>query len=73
MSGRKMSREMAVGLILARQGKRDVAALGHDALEALVVGQAQQDAREVRIVLDDEQHGIVRLQCSSRSSAICSG
>ena len=34
---------------------------GDDALEALVARQAQQDARVVRVVLDDQQHGVALL------------
>ena len=34
---------------------------GDDALEAPVARQAQQDARVVRVVLDDEQHGVALL------------
>ena len=56
-----MSSEIAVGRILARQRQPDRAFVGHDALEALVARQAQQDARVVRIVLDDQQHRIALL------------
>ena len=34
---------------------------GDDALEALVARQPQQDARVVRIVLDDQQDGVALL------------
>ncbi len=44
--------------VLARQRQRQLPALGDDALEALVARQAQQDARVVRIVLDDQQDGV---------------
>jgi hypothetical protein len=59
MSGRKISSEMAAGGTAAR-GKGRWRPCGDDALEALVARQAQQDARVVRVVLDDEQHGSPR-------------
>ena len=49
------------GLVLARQGERPVGAVGHQALEAAVAGQIQQDLGEVRIVLDDEEDPVARL------------
>ena len=42
---------------LAGQRKALGARGGDDAFEALVARQAQQDARVMRIVLDDQQHG----------------
>ena len=56
MSGRKTSSVMAVGTILPGQRDRRLAAVGDDALEALVARESQQDARVVRIVVDDQQH-----------------
>ena len=56
MSGRNMSSVIAVGTVLPRQRKRRLAAVGDDALEALVARQPEQDARVVRVVLDDQQH-----------------
>ena len=62
MSGRKMSSVMAVGADTAGPATGPIAAAGgHDHLEALVAGQAQEDARVMRVVLDDEQHGSPRL------------
>ena len=49
-------------VVLPCQRQGDAAALGDDALEALVVGEAEQDARVVRIVLDDQEDRIARLQ-----------
>ena len=46
--------------------------VGDDALEALVAREAEQDARVVRVVLDDQQHGVAVLRSSSRSSATIS-
>ena len=48
------------------------AAGGDDALEALVARQPQQDARVMRVVLDDQQDRVARLRCRSRSSGMCS-
>ena len=58
MSGRNTSSETAVGLIFARQGQRVGAAHRDQHLEAVVVREIDQDARVMRIVLDDQQHGI---------------
>ena len=44
--------------VLARQRQRRLAAVGDDALEALVPRQTEQHARVVRIVVDDEQHAV---------------
>ena len=41
--------------VLARERQRRLAAVGDDALEALVAREAEQHARVVRIVVDDEQ------------------
>ena len=49
------------GVELPGQGQAHRALGGDDALEALVARQAQQDAGVVRIVLDDEQHGVAVL------------
>ena len=58
-------------LILLGEIERIVAAHRQQHLEALVAGEVDQDARIVRIVLDDEQDGIAGLDIS-RSSGICS-
>ena len=56
-----MSSEIASGRN-CRASERPVApAGGHDHLEAPVASQAQEDARLVRVVLDDEQHRIAFL------------
>ena len=47
---------------LARQAQRLAAAHGDEHLEALVVRQVHEDPRVVRVVLDDEQRRVVRLQ-----------
>ena len=52
---------MAVGVELPGEGKAHRALGGDDALEALVARQAEEDARVVRVVLDDEQHGVALL------------
>ena len=49
------------GVELPGQGQAQRALGGDDALEALVARQAEQDAGVVRIVLDDEQHGVALL------------
>ena len=46
---------------LARQGESDVSALGHQALEAFVAGQAEQHPSVVWVVLHDEQGRVARL------------
>ena len=48
-------------LILLGEIERVVAAHGEQHLEALVAGEVEQDARVMRIVLDDEQDGIAGL------------
>ena len=72
MSGRKMSSVIAVGRYCRASASAALPAVRDDALEALVARQAEQDARVVRIVLDDEQHGVAVARSSSRSSATCS-
>ena len=42
--------------ILLGQRDRRLAAVGHDALESFVAGEAEQHPRVVRIVVDDQQH-----------------
>jgi hypothetical protein len=42
--------------VLLRQRDRAGAAVRHDAFEALVAGEPEQNPRVVRIVVDDEQH-----------------
>src|ERR1043165_6530650 len=49
-------------IVLTGQRDCDAAALGDDPLETLVVGKSEQNASEVRIVLDDEQHRIAGVQ-----------
>ena len=49
---------IAVGRYCARQRQRRLAAVGDDALEALVARQPEQHARVVRIVVDDEQDAV---------------
>ncbi len=46
----------------AGQSKRFRAASGHQDLETVIVGQIAQDAGVVRIVFDNQQNGILRLQ-----------
>ena len=48
-------------MILVRERKRFRAARGHQNFKSLVAGKIAQDARIVRIVLDDQQDGIVRV------------
>ena len=60
-------------LVLARQSERIRAALGDDALEALVARETEQDPRVVRIVLDDRAARHPRAASVSRSSGISSG
>ena len=55
MSGRKMSSVMAVGRYWRASASAACPRFGDDALEALVARQPEQDARVVRIVLDDQQ------------------
>ena len=49
-------------LVLARERQRVGAAHRHEHLEALVVRQVDEDARVVRVVLDDEERRIARLE-----------
>ena len=49
------------GVILSREGKTRPAFHGDDAFETLVARQPEEDARIVRIVLDDEQYGVARV------------
>ena len=58
MSGRNTSSVIAVGRYCLRQRDRRLAAVGDDPLEALVAREAEQDARVVRIVVDDQQHAV---------------
>ena len=57
MSGRKTSSETAVGRNSRASVERLRAAHGDQHLEALVVRQVDEDARVVRVVLDDQQDG----------------
>ena len=68
MSGRKISRVMAVGRYWRASDERLVAAHGDEALESLVPRQAEQHARVMRIVLDDQQDRDRRPSTLSRSS-----
>ena len=52
---------MASGMELPGEGKPQRTFGGDDALEALVAGQAQEDARVMRVVLDDQQNGVAFL------------
>ena len=56
MSGRNTSSVIAVGRYWRASDSAVCAAVGDDALEALVARQAEQDPRVVRIVVDDQQH-----------------
>ena len=58
MSGRNTSSVIAVGRYCRASVQRRLAAVRDDALEALVARQAEQDARIVRIVVDDQQHAV---------------
>ena len=49
-------------LVLTREREGIGAVLGDDALEAAVAREVEQHTRVMRIVLDDEQHQIARLQ-----------
>ena len=57
-------------LILLGEIERIVAAHRQQRLEALVARQIDQDARVMRIVLDDQQDGVAGLEMSMRSSGI---
>ena len=50
-----------VGLEFARQRKRRGSALGDDAFEAFFVRHLQQNAAVIRIVFDDQQHFVARI------------
>ena len=50
------------GLVLAREREARVALERDDDLEAARARRVAQDAREVRIVLDDEQHAVAELE-----------
>ena len=58
--------------VLAGQEQAPAARAGDDPLEALVAGQAQQDAGVMRIVLDDQQRQVALLRSTSRSSGMVS-
>ena len=63
MSGRNTSSETAVGWYCLRQRQAPPRrAMRDQHLEALVARQVDQDARIMRIVLDDQQHGIAGLE-----------
>ena len=62
MSGRNTSSETAAGWILLGEIQRLGAASGDQHLEALVAGEIDQHARVMRIVLDDQQDGVARLE-----------
>ena len=47
---------------LAGQGKRLASTPGHQDLESVIVRQIAQDAGIVRIVFDNQQDGVIRLQ-----------
>ena len=61
MSGRLMSSVMAPGLNSRASGQRGGAAQRHQGLDAAIVRQVHQDARERDVVLDDQQHRIAGL------------
>ena len=70
MSGRKTSSEMAVGLILARQRRAPRSRSGDQDLESLIAREIAQHARVVRIVFDDQQHGVAVFDRFARSSSM---
>ena len=49
----------------AHQRQRAAAGRRHDGLEAAIVRQVEQDAAELRVVLDDQQHARRRAGCSA--------
>ena len=51
-----------VGLELVGERQAGVAAVGDDHLEAALARQAHEDAGELHVVLDDEQHAVARAQ-----------
>ena len=53
-----MSRDIAVGWYCRARGHANSAFGRDDALEPLVARQPKEDARVVRVVLDDQQNGI---------------
>ena len=58
ISGRKMSSEIAVGLNSLASESPTAPRVATIAFEAFVSGQAEQDSSVVRIVFDDQQHGV---------------
>ena len=62
MSGRKTSSETAVGRNWRASVSASAPRMRHQRLQPLVVRQIDEDARVVRIVLDDQQRRVVRLQ-----------
>ena len=58
--------------VLAGEGERLLAAVGDDGLEPLAARDPQQDARVVRVVLDDQERPCRRRGCFSRSSGTVS-
>ena len=61
MSGRNTSSVIAVGRYCLASDERRLAAVRDDALEALVARQPEQHARVMRIVVDDEQDAVARV------------
>ena len=59
-------------LVLLGEVERIGAAHRDQHLEALVAREVDHDARIVRIVLDDQQHGVAGLRSSAGRPAICS-
>ena len=65
MSGRNTSSETAVGWYSRASASASAPRIGDQHLEALVVRQIDQDARVVRIVLDDQQHRVAGLEIAA--------
>ncbi len=61
MSGRNTSSETAVGWYCLASSSASAPRIGDQHLEALVAREIDEDARIVRIVLDDQQDGIAGL------------
>ena len=61
MSGRNTSSDTAVGWNCLARSSASAPRVGDQHLEALVAGEVEDDARVVRIVLDDQQDGVAGL------------
>ncbi len=70
MSGRLMSSVIASGKNCRASARPSAPLVANESFEAAVARESEQDAREDRIVLDDEGDAIAAVAHEPRSSAI---